>query len=155
MIQSCPFCFVSGHFYFPSLPQPNFKDYPAYMVKFKQCLSKAMFLMKSHTVNTLQNLTSQLMKRVCAMQLRLTTRGLGVLGQWTNFPRHLCLCSSPRTLWVQPVWITPSLSTMWNSGLPPPKWKYVKWSIRPTSVLIQVLIYYFQFSFEIRISFCV
>uniref|UniRef100_A0A3B3R7D3 Conserved oligomeric Golgi complex subunit 3 n=1 Tax=Paramormyrops kingsleyae TaxID=1676925 RepID=A0A3B3R7D3_9TELE len=47
--------YVSSH--------PNFKDYPAYMVKFKQCLSKAMFFMKSHTVNTLQNLTSQLMKR--------------------------------------------------------------------------------------------
>lgn len=44
--------------------QPNFKDYPVYLVKFKQCLSKAMHLMKTYTVNTLQNLTSQLIKRV-------------------------------------------------------------------------------------------
>uniref|UniRef100_A0A8C6Z4L6 Component of oligomeric golgi complex 3 n=1 Tax=Nothoprocta perdicaria TaxID=30464 RepID=A0A8C6Z4L6_NOTPE len=43
---------------------PNFKDYPVYLTKFKQCLSKAMHLMKTYTVNTLQNLTSQLMKRV-------------------------------------------------------------------------------------------
>ncbi|XP_032646272.1 conserved oligomeric Golgi complex subunit 3 isoform X2 [Chelonoidis abingdonii] len=42
---------------------PNFKDYPVYLVKFKQCLSKAMHLMKTYTVNTLQNLTSQLIKR--------------------------------------------------------------------------------------------
>ncbi|XP_066562754.1 conserved oligomeric Golgi complex subunit 3 [Amia ocellicauda] len=47
--------YVSSH--------PNFKDYPVYLVKFKQCLSKAMQLMKTHTVNTLQNLTSQLTKR--------------------------------------------------------------------------------------------
>lgn len=44
--------------------QPNFKDYPVYLIKFKQCLSKAMHLIKTYTVNTLQNLTSQLMKRV-------------------------------------------------------------------------------------------
>nr|XP_020827002.1 conserved oligomeric Golgi complex subunit 3 isoform X2 [Phascolarctos cinereus] len=42
---------------------PNFKDYPIYLLKFKQCLSKAMHLMKTYTVNTLQNLTSQLIKR--------------------------------------------------------------------------------------------
>ncbi|KAJ7401772.1 component of oligomeric golgi complex 3 [Pitangus sulphuratus] len=42
---------------------PNFKDYPVYLNKFKQCLSKAMHLIKTYTVNTLQNLTSQLMKR--------------------------------------------------------------------------------------------
>ncbi|KAG7467404.1 hypothetical protein MATL_G00153240 [Megalops atlanticus] len=47
--------YVSSH--------PNFKDYPVYLTKFKQCLSKAMHLMKTHTVNTLQNLTSQLTKR--------------------------------------------------------------------------------------------
>ncbi|KAJ8378332.1 hypothetical protein AAFF_G00243520, partial [Aldrovandia affinis] len=47
--------YVSSH--------PNFKDYPVYLAKFKQCLSKAMHLMKMHTVNTLQNLTSQLTKR--------------------------------------------------------------------------------------------
>ncbi|XP_040281372.1 conserved oligomeric Golgi complex subunit 3 isoform X1 [Bufo bufo] len=43
---------------------PNYKDYPVYMAKVKQCLSKAMHLMKTYTVNTLQNLTNQLMKRV-------------------------------------------------------------------------------------------
>ncbi|KAM6144887.1 conserved oligomeric Golgi complex subunit 3 isoform 3-T3 [Phoenicopterus ruber ruber] len=42
---------------------PNFKDYPVYLIKFKQCLSKAMHLIKTYTVNTLQNLTTQLMKR--------------------------------------------------------------------------------------------
>uniref|UniRef100_A0A8C9G7G2 Conserved oligomeric Golgi complex subunit 3 n=1 Tax=Pavo cristatus TaxID=9049 RepID=A0A8C9G7G2_PAVCR len=42
---------------------PNFKDYPVYLTKFKQCLLKAMHLIKTYTVNTLQNLTSQLMKR--------------------------------------------------------------------------------------------
>ncbi|XP_073436380.1 conserved oligomeric Golgi complex subunit 3 isoform X2 [Dendrobates tinctorius] len=42
---------------------PNYKDYPVYLAKFKQCLSKAMHLMKIYTVNTLQNLTNQLMKR--------------------------------------------------------------------------------------------
>ncbi|KAG9349308.1 hypothetical protein JZ751_027751 [Albula glossodonta] len=47
--------YVSSH--------PNFKDYPVYLAKFKQCLSKAMHLMKTHTVNTLQNLTNQLTKR--------------------------------------------------------------------------------------------
>ncbi|EPY78919.1 conserved oligomeric Golgi complex subunit 3 isoform 1 [Camelus ferus] len=43
--------------------QPNFKDYPVYLLKFKQCLSKALHLMKAYTVNTLQNLTNQLLKR--------------------------------------------------------------------------------------------
>ncbi|XP_073068701.1 conserved oligomeric Golgi complex subunit 3 isoform X3 [Manis javanica] len=42
---------------------PNFKDYSVYLLKFKQCLSKALHLMKTYTVNTLQNLTSQLLKR--------------------------------------------------------------------------------------------
>ncbi|KAB1267830.1 Conserved oligomeric Golgi complex subunit 3 [Camelus dromedarius] len=42
---------------------PNFKDYPVYLLKFKQCLSKALHLMKAYTVNTLQNLTNQLLKR--------------------------------------------------------------------------------------------
>ncbi|ELK35205.1 Conserved oligomeric Golgi complex subunit 3 [Myotis davidii] len=42
---------------------PNFKDYPVYLLKFRQCLSKALHLMKTYTVNTLQNLTSQLLKR--------------------------------------------------------------------------------------------
>ncbi|XP_066438079.1 conserved oligomeric Golgi complex subunit 3 isoform X2 [Eleutherodactylus coqui] len=42
---------------------PNYKDYPVYLAKIKQCLSKAMHLMKTYTVNTLQNLTNQLMKR--------------------------------------------------------------------------------------------
>ncbi|XP_056411388.1 conserved oligomeric Golgi complex subunit 3 isoform X1 [Hyla sarda] len=42
---------------------PNYKDYPVYLAKFKQCLSKAMHLMKTYTVNTLQNLTNQLLKR--------------------------------------------------------------------------------------------
>lgn len=44
--------------------QPNFKDYPVYLAKFKQCLSKAMHFMKIHIVNAMQNLTSQLTKRV-------------------------------------------------------------------------------------------
>uniref|UniRef100_A0A8C6U2W6 Conserved oligomeric Golgi complex subunit 3 n=1 Tax=Neogobius melanostomus TaxID=47308 RepID=A0A8C6U2W6_9GOBI len=47
--------YVSSH--------PSFKDYPVYMAKFKQCLSKAMHFMKIHIVNTMQNLTSQLTKR--------------------------------------------------------------------------------------------
>ncbi|XP_045062407.1 conserved oligomeric Golgi complex subunit 3 [Coregonus clupeaformis] len=47
--------YVSSH--------PNFKDYPVYLTKFKQCLSKAMHFMKTHTVNTMQNLTGQLTKR--------------------------------------------------------------------------------------------
>ncbi|KAM4701666.1 conserved oligomeric Golgi complex subunit 3 isoform 1-T1 [Discoglossus pictus] len=42
---------------------PNYKDYPVYLTKFKQCLSKAMHLMKTYTLNTLQNLTNQLIKR--------------------------------------------------------------------------------------------
>ncbi|XP_053563974.1 conserved oligomeric Golgi complex subunit 3 [Bombina bombina] len=42
---------------------PSYKDYPVYLTKFKQCLSKAMHLMKTYTVNTLQNLTNQLIKR--------------------------------------------------------------------------------------------
>ncbi|KAF6084322.1 hypothetical protein HJG60_008597 [Phyllostomus discolor] len=41
----------------------NFKDYSVYLLKFKQCLSKALHLMKIYTVNTLQNLTNQLLKR--------------------------------------------------------------------------------------------
>lgn len=49
--------------HFSSL-QPNFKDYPVYLAKFKQCLSKAMHFMKIHIVNAMQNLTSQLTKRV-------------------------------------------------------------------------------------------
>ncbi|RXN01200.1 Conserved oligomeric Golgi complex subunit 3 [Acipenser ruthenus] len=47
--------YVSSH--------PNFKDCPVYLAKFKQCLSKAMHLMKTYTVNILQNLTNQLTKR--------------------------------------------------------------------------------------------
>uniref|UniRef100_A0A8C1TLP5 Conserved oligomeric Golgi complex subunit 3 n=1 Tax=Cyprinus carpio TaxID=7962 RepID=A0A8C1TLP5_CYPCA len=47
--------YVSSH--------PSFKDYPVYLSKFKQCLSRAMLLIKSHTVSTLQNLTAQLTKR--------------------------------------------------------------------------------------------
>ena len=35
-----------------------------YLAKFKQCLSKAVHFMKSHIVNTMHNLTSQLTKRV-------------------------------------------------------------------------------------------
>ncbi|XP_033004355.1 conserved oligomeric Golgi complex subunit 3 isoform X2 [Lacerta agilis] len=42
---------------------PNFRDYPVYFAKSKQCLSRAMHLMKTYTVNTLQNLTNQLIKR--------------------------------------------------------------------------------------------
>uniref|UniRef100_A0A2K6GK46 Conserved oligomeric Golgi complex subunit 3 n=1 Tax=Propithecus coquereli TaxID=379532 RepID=A0A2K6GK46_PROCO len=42
---------------------PNFKDYPVYLLKFKQCLSKALHLMKIYIVNTLQTLTNQLLKR--------------------------------------------------------------------------------------------
>uniref|UniRef100_A0A8D0L9C2 Conserved oligomeric Golgi complex subunit 3 n=1 Tax=Sphenodon punctatus TaxID=8508 RepID=A0A8D0L9C2_SPHPU len=48
---------------------PNFKDYPVYLIKFKQCLSKAMHLMKTYTVNTLQNLTTQLIKRTLIEQI--------------------------------------------------------------------------------------
>ncbi|KAJ3592104.1 hypothetical protein NHX12_007233 [Muraenolepis orangiensis] len=47
--------YVSSH--------PNFKDYPVYLAKFKQCLSKAVHFMKSHIVNTMHHLTSQLTKR--------------------------------------------------------------------------------------------
>uniref|UniRef100_A0A4W3J795 Conserved oligomeric Golgi complex subunit 3 n=1 Tax=Callorhinchus milii TaxID=7868 RepID=A0A4W3J795_CALMI len=47
--------YVSSH--------PGFRDYPVYLAKFKQCLTKAMHLMKTYTVNTLQNLTTQLTKR--------------------------------------------------------------------------------------------
>uniref|UniRef100_A0A3Q3MYR4 Conserved oligomeric Golgi complex subunit 3 n=1 Tax=Labrus bergylta TaxID=56723 RepID=A0A3Q3MYR4_9LABR len=47
--------YVSSH--------PNFKDYPVYLAKFKQCLSKAMHFMKIYIVNTMQNLTNQLTKR--------------------------------------------------------------------------------------------
>ncbi|CAB1346555.1 unnamed protein product [Coregonus sp. 'balchen'] len=46
-----------------NISTPNFKDYPVYLAKFKQCLSKAMHFMKAHTVNTMQNLTNQLTKR--------------------------------------------------------------------------------------------
>ncbi|XP_078088378.1 conserved oligomeric Golgi complex subunit 3 isoform X2 [Mustelus asterias] len=42
---------------------PSFRDYPVYLAKFKQCLSKAMHLMKTYTVNTLQNLSTHLTKR--------------------------------------------------------------------------------------------
>uniref|UniRef100_A0A8C1YQT7 Conserved oligomeric Golgi complex subunit 3 n=1 Tax=Cyprinus carpio TaxID=7962 RepID=A0A8C1YQT7_CYPCA len=53
--------YVSSH--------PSFKDYPVYLSKFKQCLSRAMLLIKSHTVSTLQNLTAQLTKRVLIEQV--------------------------------------------------------------------------------------
>ncbi|CAG05904.1 unnamed protein product, partial [Tetraodon nigroviridis] len=56
--------YVSSH--------PNFKDYPVYLTKFKQCLSKAMHFMKVHIVNTMQNLTSQLIKRVSRSQTSIT-----------------------------------------------------------------------------------
>ncbi|XP_063088825.1 conserved oligomeric Golgi complex subunit 3 isoform X2 [Cavia porcellus] len=48
---------------------PNFKDYPVYLLKFKQCLSKALHLMKTYTVNTLQTLTNQLLKRTLIEQI--------------------------------------------------------------------------------------
>ncbi|TTH08274.1 Conserved oligomeric Golgi complex subunit 3 [Bagarius yarrelli] len=47
--------YVSSH--------PNFKDYPVYLTKFRQCLSKALHLLKTHIINTLKNLTNQLIKR--------------------------------------------------------------------------------------------
>uniref|UniRef100_A0A8C5ACR8 Conserved oligomeric Golgi complex subunit 3 n=1 Tax=Gadus morhua TaxID=8049 RepID=A0A8C5ACR8_GADMO len=53
--------YVSSH--------PNFKDYPVYLAKFKQCLSKAVHFMKSHIVNTMHNLTSQLTKRTLIEQI--------------------------------------------------------------------------------------
>uniref|UniRef100_A0A3Q4MJ41 Conserved oligomeric Golgi complex subunit 3 n=1 Tax=Neolamprologus brichardi TaxID=32507 RepID=A0A3Q4MJ41_NEOBR len=53
--------YVSSH--------PSFKDYPVYLAKFKQCLSKAMHFMKIHIVNTMQNLTSQLTKRSLIEQI--------------------------------------------------------------------------------------
>ncbi|XP_034993262.2 conserved oligomeric Golgi complex subunit 3 [Zootoca vivipara] len=42
---------------------PNFRDYPVYFARSKQCLSRALHLMKTYTVNTLQNLTNQFIKR--------------------------------------------------------------------------------------------
>ncbi|XP_020664436.3 conserved oligomeric Golgi complex subunit 3 [Pogona vitticeps] len=42
---------------------PSFRDYSVYLSKYKQCLSKAVHLMKTYIVNTLQNLTNQLIKR--------------------------------------------------------------------------------------------
>ncbi|XP_023369357.1 conserved oligomeric Golgi complex subunit 3 isoform X3 [Otolemur garnettii] len=48
---------------------PNFKDYPVYLLKFKQCLSKALHLMKTYIVNTLQTLTNQLLKRTLIEQI--------------------------------------------------------------------------------------
>uniref|UniRef100_A0A8C7G9K8 Conserved oligomeric Golgi complex subunit 3 n=1 Tax=Oncorhynchus kisutch TaxID=8019 RepID=A0A8C7G9K8_ONCKI len=53
----------------PYVSLPNFKDYPVYLAKFKQCLSKAMHFMKTHTVNTMQNLTNQLTKRTLIEQI--------------------------------------------------------------------------------------
>uniref|UniRef100_A0A3Q2CU20 Conserved oligomeric Golgi complex subunit 3 n=1 Tax=Cyprinodon variegatus TaxID=28743 RepID=A0A3Q2CU20_CYPVA len=53
--------YVSSH--------PNFKDYPVYLAKFKQCLSKAMHFMKVYVVNTMQSLTSQLTKRPLIEQI--------------------------------------------------------------------------------------
>uniref|UniRef100_A0A3B5MPQ7 Conserved oligomeric Golgi complex subunit 3 n=1 Tax=Xiphophorus couchianus TaxID=32473 RepID=A0A3B5MPQ7_9TELE len=53
--------YVSSH--------PNFKDYPVYLAKFKQCLSKAMHFMKVYIVNTMQSLTSQLTKRSLIEQI--------------------------------------------------------------------------------------
>uniref|UniRef100_A0A671TMP9 Conserved oligomeric Golgi complex subunit 3 n=1 Tax=Sparus aurata TaxID=8175 RepID=A0A671TMP9_SPAAU len=57
--------YVSSH--------PSFKDYPVYLAKFKQCLSKAMHFMKIHIVNTMQNLTSQLTKRSLIEQIEQRT----------------------------------------------------------------------------------
>lgn len=51
--------------------QPNFKDYPVYLAKFKQCLSKAVHFMKVHITNSMQNLTSQLLKRVSSGQMSI------------------------------------------------------------------------------------
>uniref|UniRef100_A0A8C2BKL7 Conserved oligomeric Golgi complex subunit 3 n=1 Tax=Cyprinus carpio TaxID=7962 RepID=A0A8C2BKL7_CYPCA len=45
------------------LSHPSFKDYPVYLSKLKQCLSRAMLLIKSHAVSTLQHLTAQLSTR--------------------------------------------------------------------------------------------
>lgn len=42
-----------------------------YLAKFKQCLSKAMHFMKVYIVNTMQNLTSQLIKRVSMSQMSI------------------------------------------------------------------------------------
>uniref|UniRef100_A0AAR2LXL3 Conserved oligomeric Golgi complex subunit 3 n=1 Tax=Pygocentrus nattereri TaxID=42514 RepID=A0AAR2LXL3_PYGNA len=53
--------YVSSH--------PNFKDHPIYLAKFRQCLSKAMQLIRTHAVNTLHNLTSQLTKRALIEQV--------------------------------------------------------------------------------------
>uniref|UniRef100_W5K2Q5 Conserved oligomeric Golgi complex subunit 3 n=1 Tax=Astyanax mexicanus TaxID=7994 RepID=W5K2Q5_ASTMX len=53
--------YVSAH--------PNFKDHPVYLAKFRQCLSKAMQLIRTHAVSTLQNLTSQLTKRTLIEQV--------------------------------------------------------------------------------------
>uniref|UniRef100_A0A8C5IC72 Conserved oligomeric Golgi complex subunit 3 n=1 Tax=Gouania willdenowi TaxID=441366 RepID=A0A8C5IC72_GOUWI len=57
--------YVSSH--------PNFKDYPVYLAKFKQCLSKAMHYMKVHIVNTMHNLTNQLTKRSLIEQIEQRT----------------------------------------------------------------------------------
>lgn len=54
--------------FLPFSLQPNFKDYPVYLAKFKQCLSKAMHFMKVHVTNTMQSLTTQLIKRVSRSQ---------------------------------------------------------------------------------------
>lgn len=75
-----------------SFLQPSFKDYPVYLTKFKQCLSRAMLLIKSHTVSTLQNLTAQLTKRV---RLIWTTAWLMIRSQMiVSFP--VCLLNMSR-----------------------------------------------------------
>lgn len=60
-----------------------------YLAKFKQCLSKAMHFMKAHIINTMQNLTSQLMKRVSKSQ--------------RSIPHvHFLCCFSPVTVFLCP-----------------------------------------------------
>ncbi len=60
------FQYSRSHLHYPHIScfQPHFKDYPVYLSKFKQCLSRAMLLIRSHAVSTLQNLTAQLSRRV-------------------------------------------------------------------------------------------
>ena len=85
--------------------QPNFKDYPVYLTKFKQCLSKAMHFMKIHIVNTMQNLTSQLTKRVRKRHITSSYTADTVCAE-SNINNLFHSFISPRIQWA---WLTQTM----------------------------------------------
>lgn len=64
---------------FLSFFQPRFKESSVYLARFKQCLSKALNLIKIHVVTILQNATQQVTPKKVSIDVSLWLNTLAAL----------------------------------------------------------------------------